>query len=146
MTNGQVSSSDVAFLVPDWVMCTWIFLMRDVCFAVRGRQMEELALAEAAHTCSCLRWLGAARGPAVQLEMAALSPVPGAPESPTEWQSFPKEAAFKTVMKMANSRLKVKGKNLKTIKSAWRLFKQTVLEAQMVHIPLSQKQKSKKGQ
>lgn len=48
-------------------------------------------------------------------------------------------------MKMANSRLKVKVKNLKTIKSAWRLFKQTVLEAQMVHIPLSQKQKSKKG-
>lgn len=47
-------------------------------------------------------------------------------------------------MKMANSRLKVKVKNLKTIKSAWRLFKQTVFEAQMVHIPLSQKQKSKK--
>ena len=46
--------------------------------------MEELALTEAAHTCSCLRWLGAARGPAVQLEMAALSPVPGAPESPAE--------------------------------------------------------------
>ena len=46
---------------------------------------------------------------------------------------------------MANSRLKVKVKNLKTIKSAWRLFKQTVFEAQMVHIPLSQKQKSKKG-
>lgn len=48
-------------------------------------------------------------------------------------------------MKMANSRLKVKVKNLKTIKSAWRLFKQTVLEAQMVHIPLSQKHKVKKG-
>lgn len=48
-------------------------------------------------------------------------------------------------MKMANSRLKVKVKNLKTIKSARRLFKQTVLEAQMVHIPLSQKQKVKKG-
>ena len=59
--------------------------------------------------------------------------------------SSPKEADFKTVMKMANSRLKVKVKNLKTIKSAWRLFKQTVFEAQMVHIPLSQKQKSKKG-
>lgn len=46
---------------------------------------------------------------------------------------------------MANSRLKVKVKNLKTIKSAWRLFKQTGLEAQMVRIPPSQKQKVKKG-
>lgn len=48
-------------------------------------------------------------------------------------------------MEMANSRLKVKVKNLKTIKSARRLFKQTVSEAQMVHIPLSQKTESKKG-
>lgn len=54
---------------------------------------------------------------------------------------FPKRLILR-LMKMANSRLKVKVKNLKTIKSAWRLFKQTVLEAQMVHIPLSQKQKN----
>lgn len=52
-----------------------------------------------------------------------------------------KRADFKTMRKMVNSRLKGKVKNFKTTESAWRLFKNIVLEAQMVCVSMRKKTK-----